>query len=169
MLPRCSFFLVALSASIAAFPQAQTSSPATQSIPTFKAKARLVLVDVVVTNNSREPVTGLKREDFEVLEDGKPQPVSSFEEHKGEPPTQIKLPSMPPNVYTNCPLVQTADSVNVILLDALNTPTSDQAYVHRQMIKYVKTIPPRTRVAVFTLASRLRILQGIRLRSNLLA
>jgi hypothetical protein len=56
MLPRCSFLLVALSASIAASPQAQTSSPATQSIPTFKAKARLVLVDVVVTNNRREPV-----------------------------------------------------------------------------------------------------------------
>src|SRR5450755_1474303 len=168
MLPRCSFFLVALSASIAAFPQAQTSSPATQSIPTFKAKARLVLVDVVVTNNRREPVPGLKREDLEDLEDGKPQPVSSFEEHKGETPTQIKLPSMPPNVYTNFPLVQTADSVNVILLDALNTPTSDQVYVHRQMIKYVKTIPPRTRVAIFSLASRLRILQGITTDSSLL-
>jgi VWFA-related protein len=168
MLPRCSFLLVALSASIAASPQAQTSSPATQSIPTFKAKARLVLVDVVVTNNRGEPVTGLEREDFEVLEDGKPQPVSNFEEHKGEPPTQIKLPSMPRNVYTNFPLVQTADSVNVILLDALNTPTSDQVYVHRQMIKYVKTIPPRTRVAIFTLASRLRMLQGITTDSSLL-
>ena len=168
MLPRCSFLLVVLSASIAASPQAQTSSPATQSIPTFKAKARLVLVDVVVTNNKGEPVTGLKREDFEVLEDGKPQSVSTFEEHKGEPPTQIKLPSMPPNVYTNFPLVQTADSVNVILLDALNTPTSDQVYVHRQMIKYVKTIPPRTRVAIFTLASRLRMLQGITTDSSLL-
>jgi VWFA-related protein len=168
MLTGCNFLLVVLSAFIAASPQVQTSSPATQSIPTFKAKARLVLVDVVVTNNGGEPVTGLKREDFEVLEDGKPQPVSTFEEYKGEPPTQIKLPSMPPNVYTNFPLVQSADSVNVILLDALNTPTSDQVYVHRQMIKYVKTIAPRTRVAIFTLASRLRMLQGITTDSSLL-
>jgi hypothetical protein len=29
------------------------------------------------------------------------------------------------------------------------------------MIKYLKTIPPGTRVAIFTLASRLRMLQGI--------
>ncbi len=168
MLPRCSFLIVVLSASIAASPQAQTSNPDAQSIPTFKAKARLVLLDVVVTDSKGEAVTGLKKEDFEVVEDGKPQSVSTFEEHKGTPPTQTRLPSMPPNVYTNFPLVQTADSVNVILLDALNTPTSDQVYVHKQMIKYVKTIPPYTHVAIFTLASRLRMLQGITTDSSLL-
>lgn len=168
MLPPCSFLLVVLSASMAASAQGQTSIPDAQAISTFKAKARLVLVDVVVTNNKGEPVTGLKKEEFEVLEDGKPQPISNFEEHKGAPPTQIKLPSMPPNVYTNFPLVQTADSVNVILLDALNTPTSDQVYVHKQMIKFVKTIPLHTRVAIFTLASRLRMLQGITTDSSLL-
>ena len=58
--------------------------------------------------------------------------------------------------------------MNVILLDSLNTPTSDQVYVHSQMIKYLKTIPPRTRVAIFTLASRLRMLQGITTDSSLL-
>ena len=168
MLPRCSILLVALSACIAASPQDQKSIPDAQSVPTFKAKARLVLVDVVVTNNKGEPVTGLKKEDFEVLEDGKPQSISTFEEHQGAPPTQIKLPQMPANVYTNFPLVQTADSVNVIMLDALNTPTSDQVYVHQQMIKYVKTISPHTRVAIFTLASRLRMLQGITTDSSLL-
>jgi len=68
---------------------------------------------------------------------------------------------MPPNVYTNYPLTQTADAVNVLLLDALNTPTRDQTYVHSEMIKYLRTIPPGTRVAIFTLASRLRMLPGM--------
>jgi len=120
-----------------------------------------VLVEVVVTNNKGEAVSGLKKEDFEVMEDGKPQGVTIFEEHRGAPPTQIKLPPMPPGVYTNFPLTQTAESVNIILLDALNTPSSDQSYVHSQMLKYLQTIPPRTRVAIFTLASRLVMLQGI--------
>jgi VWFA-related protein len=168
MLHYCGVPLVVLWAWIATSPQYQAVAPNAQSIPTFKARAHLVLLDVAVTNNKGEPVTGLKKENFEVLEDGKPQSVSTFGEHKGAPPTQINLPSMPPNVYTNFPLVQTADSVNVILLDALNTPLSDQVYVHRQMIKYVKTIPPRTRVAIFTLASRLRMLQGITTDSSLL-
>ena len=164
----CCIGLVVFWAVMAASPQPQNAAPDAQSIPTFKAKVRLVLLDVVVTTNKGEPVTGLKKEDFEVLEDGKPQSVSTFEEHKGAPATQIKLPPMPPNVYTNFPIVQSADSVNVILLDALNTPLADQVYVHKQMIKYLKTIPPSTRVAIFTLASRLRMLQGITTDSSLL-
>jgi VWFA-related protein len=148
-----------LCTSIAASPQAQT--PQANSVPTVKTKARLVLVDVVVTNNKGEPVPGLKKEDFEVSEDGKPQTVSTFEEHHGVPMTQIALPKLPPHVYTNFPLTQSADSVNILLLDALNTPARDQTYVHSQMLKYLKTIPPGTRVAVFTLASRLRMLQAI--------
>lgn len=168
MLQHSGIPLVVLWAAIGPFLQSQTAAPTAESIPTFKAKARLVLLDVVVANNKGEPVTGLRKEDFEVLEDGKPQTVSSFDEHKGAAPTQIKLPPMPPNVYTNFPIVQSADSVNVILLDALNTPTSDQVYVHKQMIKYVKSIPPGTRVAIFTLASRLRMLQGITSDSSLL-
>jgi VWFA-related protein len=168
MLQRCGIPLLLLCAALSASPQSQTADPGAESIPVFKAKARLVVLDVVVANNKGEPVTGLKKEDFEVFEDGKSQTVSTFEEHRGAPPTQIKLPSMPPDVYTNFPVVQSADSVNVILLDALNTPISDQVYVHRQMIKYLKTIPSRTRVAIFTLASRLRMLQGITTDSTLL-
>ena len=140
----------------------QTAVPDSgNAVATIKSKVRLVLVDVVVTNNKGDAVTGLQKQDFEVLEDGKPQTVSTFEEHHGAPPTQIKVPPLPPHVYTNFPLTQTADSVNVLLLDALNTPSRDQSYVHAQMIKYVKTIPPGTRVAIFTLASRLRMLQGV--------
>jgi VWFA-related protein len=125
------------------------------------AKVRVVVEEVVVTNGKGEPVTGLHKGDFEILEDGKPQTIATFEEHHGAPPTQMKLPPLPPNVYTNFPLTQTADSVNVLLLDALNTPLADQTYVHQQMIKYLGTIPPGTRVAIFTLASRLRMIQGV--------
>jgi VWFA-related protein len=140
----------------------QTAPPGPGSpLTTIKTKVRLVLVDVVATNGKGEAVTGLHKEDFEVLEDGKPQTISTFEEHHGSPPVQIKLPAMPPHVYTNYPVTRTADSVNVLLLDALNTPTRDQVYVHSQMMKYLKAIPPGTRVAIFTLASRLRMLQGV--------
>ena len=158
----CRVLLLVLCLSMAASPQSQTSPPNnTNSTPTLRTRARLVVVDVVVTNNKGEPVPALKKEDFEVSEDGKPQTVSVFEEHHGAPPTQMKLPPMPQGVYTNFPVTQTADSVNIILLDALNTPSSDQSYVHSQMLKYLQTIPPRTRVAIFTLASRLIMLQGI--------
>jgi VWFA-related protein len=162
MPPRCSILFLILGWSILAIPQTQSAAPNdSNAAASFKTKSRLVLVDVVVTNNKGEPMTGLKKEDFEILEDGKPQVASTFEEHKGVQPTQLKLPPMPPGVYTNFPLVQAADSVDIILLDALNTPTRDQTYVRSEMLKYLKTIPAGSRVAVFTLASRLRMLQGI--------
>lgn len=154
-------FLV-LSAAIGAAPQSQIpASDNSKPVATIKTKARLVLVEVVVTDGKGVPVPGLTKEDFEISEDGKTQTISNFEEHKGTPITQLKLPPLPPHVYTNFPVTQVADSVNVILLDALNTPATDQSYVHAQMIKYLKTIPPNTRVAIFTLASRLRMLQGV--------
>jgi VWFA-related protein len=157
---RCLLGLVPLFCGLSL--QAQTaSSDSGNTVATIKSKVRLVLVDVVVTNGKGDAVTGLYKEDFEVLEDGKPQTVSTFEEHHGASPTQIKLPALPPHVYTNFPLTQTSDAVNVLLLDAMNTPTLDQSYVHTQMIKYLKQLPASTRVAIFTLASRLRMLQGV--------
>jgi VWFA-related protein len=158
---RCRFLgLVPL---LLVFPlHSQNTAPDSgNAVTTIKSKVRLVLVDVVVTNGKGEAVTGLHKDDFEILEDGKPQTISTFEEHHGAPPTQIKLPTLPPHVYTNFPATQSADSVNVLLLDALNTPSRDQVYVHSQMIKYLKTIPAGTRVAIFTLASRMRMLQGV--------
>jgi len=161
MLPRDVVLALLLCTATAAVPQSTKPQESPNPVVTFKAKARLVLVDVVVTNGKGDSVSGLESHDFEVLENGKPQTIASFEEHKGAAPTVVKLPPMPPNVYTNFPVVAKADSLNVLLLDALNTPSSDQAYLHQQMIKYLKTIPPGTRVAIFTLASRLRMLQGV--------
>lgn len=160
---RPSFILcLALLASVPTLVCSQTAPHApSNSTATLKTKARLVLVDVVVTSDKGGPVSGLQKKDFEVFEDGQPQTISTFEEHRGAPITQIQLPPLPPHVFTNFPLVQAADSVNIILLDALNTPSRDQFYVRSQMLKYLKTIPSGTRVAIFTLASQLRMLQGV--------
>ena len=87
----------------------QTAAPdSANAVATIKSKVRLVLVDVVVTNGKVDAVTKLQKQDFEILEDGKPQTISTFEEHHGAPPTQIKVPPLPPNVYTNFPVTQTA-------------------------------------------------------------
>ena len=158
---RIVFGLVLLCSLAVSLDSQNPPSDSATPVTTIKTKVRRVLVDVVVTNDKGDAVTGMHKEDFEVLEDGKPQKITSFEEHHGAAPTLIKLPPLPPHVYTNFPVTQAADSVNVLLLDALNTPSRDQVYVHSEMIKYLKTIPPGTRVAIFTLASRLRMLQGV--------
>src|ERR1700684_3875183 len=51
----------------------------TQTGYTFKAKAELVLVNVSVRDGSGNLVRDLKPEDFTVLEDNKPQKISTFD------------------------------------------------------------------------------------------
>ena len=46
---------------------------------TFPAQVEQVTVDVVVTDRKGEPVTGLKKEDLEVYENGVPQAIVSFD------------------------------------------------------------------------------------------
>src|SRR5581483_1787485 len=46
---------------------------------TFRAKTELVLVNVTVRDRNGNPVHDLKRDDFSILEDNKPQQVSSFD------------------------------------------------------------------------------------------
>jgi hypothetical protein len=89
------------------------------------------------------------------------QVISDFEEHKGVQTEQTKLPPMPPDVYTNFPPIKATDSVNVLLLDALNTQVSDQSYVRSQLTRYLTTVQPGTRLAVFVLTSRLRMIQAV--------
>ena len=52
--------------------------PATQPRPVFRGNTQIVSVDVIVRDGSGAVVRGLTKDDFEVLEDGKPQEVRSF-------------------------------------------------------------------------------------------
>ncbi len=139
-----------------------TANQASAAAPTavFKSTAALVLVDVLVSNG-QEAIHGIPRDQFRLLEDGKEQTLIALEEHKAiDPATVQKLPPLPPNIYSNIPEAPLSGAVNVLLLDALNTPIADQAYARQQMISYLKNIPPGTRIAIFTLASKLRMVQG---------
>lgn len=127
----------------------------------IKVESRLVLVDLVVTNRKGETVHGLREEDFRVKEDGKPQTISSFEEHKPDTSPPVKLPALPPNVYTNRQAVNPGDSVNILLIDMLNTYPWSQKDVCNKAIKFLATVPPGTRLAIFTLNDQqLRLVRG---------
>lgn len=141
--------------SSALFPQTNVQN---SSDTTFQSKVRVVLVDVTVTDHDT-PVSGLKKEDFEIQEAGKAQTIASFEVHQVHPQTQAQQ-ALPPNVYSNDSVQKTADSVNVLVMDALNTPITDQAYARQQMVKYLKQIQPGPQLAIFTLSTHLRIVEG---------
>lgn len=148
--------------------QSQAPNSASQT-PTIKSEVRIVLVDVVVTQGKGEPVGGLHKEDLKVSEDGKPQTISFFEEHTGGKISAAALPPMPPDVYTNYPTIKTTDSINVLVLDSLNTQATDQVYVRPQMVKYLEAelaAPTGARLAIFTLGQKLRMVRGFTAESS---
>jgi VWFA-related protein len=161
---RPAFFIIALLASAGAqqaAPAQATTAPANaQPTVTIKSESRLVVVDVVVTDSHGQPVQNLTRDDFTLLEDGKPQQMKVFENH-ATPTSKTDTAAGPAKAKTNStPAQQHSGPLNIVLLDALNTETQDQTRVHQHMIDLLKTLPPGPRVAVFTLTDRLKQLQN---------
>ena len=141
---------------------AQTVSSAPDSGLILKARAHEVVVDIVVTKGA-EPASGLRKQDFQILEDGKPQSIDFFEEHSARtlPPGALAAPpKMPPNVYTNVPPAPESDSVNVLLLDSLNTPPQMLNFARKQILQYLDHVKPGTRMAIITLNDSLNFVQG---------
>src|SRR5580692_913594 len=152
----------AVAAQTAPTPSAANSAPGTTVL---HASSSMVLVDVVVTDHGK-PAHGIDRSSFHIFEDGHEQAIASFEEHQPHPvsPNAIKaaaqIAALPPNTYTNVSPYPDTGAVNVLLLDALNTPLVDQQEARKEMIEYLGKIPPGTPIAIFTLASRLQLITG---------
>jgi VWFA-related protein len=125
----------------------------------IRTTTRLVQVNVIVTKHGAA-VPGLKKEDFQVFDNGKRQEIRLFSEE-----TRAILPSanapLPTGTFTN-QLEQrsgTPAAVTAILLDGVNTRFSDQAYARQQVVQFLKQIQPEDRIAIYTLDSRgLRVL-----------
>jgi VWFA-related protein len=149
---------VLVAQSPSAIPQA--TAPA-EKVPVIKATTRVVLLDVVVTDNKGQPVTDLKKEDVTILEGGKKQALASFNLVDRRTAAKQAVPEMLPDVYYNrVGAGTTSDPVTVMLLDTLNTPVLEQSYMRDQMLKYLKEQhQPGQRMAIYGLANSLILLQ----------
>jgi VWFA-related protein len=154
----------ALSLEAQTSPVAQTSTPGQGQDPnslTLQVYSRLTVVDVTVSDSKENPVHGLPQSTFTILEDGKPQPIRSFSEvGKEAPPVTRQMPKLPPHIYTNLQPAPASSAVNVLLLDTLNTGPQDQIFVKQETVNYLKSMQPGTKIAIMTLGSSLRLLQG---------
>jgi len=156
----CAFWCITAPAQDApATPNQQAQQPgATLSITTHE-----VLLDLVVTDASGHPVTGLKSADIAVLEDGVQQVVASLEEHSpsrvGGTARMLANP-LPPNSFTNYMPIANTNAYTVILLDALNTRLDDQMSVRLELIQYLKHMPPGIPAAIFERDTQMHLVQG---------
>jgi VWFA-related protein len=121
----------------------------------FRSETILVQVPVVVTDKAGNAVPGLSRTDFEVLEDGKEQKISSFEEvetsHAPLTPAATQV-----GEYSNAGAVGDAPrAVTIIALDTINTPYLDQTYGRKQLLKYLAdNVQPGQAIGLVSFTSR---------------
>ena len=143
-------------------PAGSKNSVPPQGTTVLHTGTQLVVVDVVVQDQNGHPVHGLTKDSFQLLDSKTPQQVRSFEEHTSAAPQPSgpEMPPLPPGIFTDYTAVPPNGTLNILLLDTLNTPMKDQTFVRTQLQQYVTHADPGTRVAIFGLTTRLIFLQG---------
>lgn len=147
-----------------------SSSPNTQSAPSIRAETHLVTVDVVATDSRGNAFRGLTAQDFEVS-DGGDQKIEKFSFKDGfkSAPGSATPKALVAGSYSNQIAVSSlAFPPTIVLIDALNTPTSDLAQTRRDMVDMLKTLPSDTQVAVLLLGSSLHLVQNFTTDPSLL-
>lgn len=140
----------------AAIAGAQTPS----ETPALRATTHLVEVSVTAQSKQGEPVLGLTRGDFTLLDEGNPQQIAYV---RAAPAKQSGAPQrkLPPNFFTNrldAGGVLPA-SATVILFDGLNTRLTDQIYAREQILRFLRQLQPGERVALYAMGRGPRVLQ----------
>jgi len=119
---------------------AQQPSPAEQPATTLSTTTELVLVPVQVKGSDGKPLLNLKQQDFILKSDGKPQPISVFEESQAaSPKPPSPQPPAKPNqqIYSSVPDGGMPPQLLIIAIDLVNTPFLEQGRAKQQLLKYL--------------------------------
>ncbi len=131
--------------------------------PAIRVTTRLVSVDVVVQDASGHIVTGLTAKDFVVKENGREQHIAAFADQTGVPVTNQGVTDTGAKNYqfSNMPEAARGGAVTLILLDLLNTPTQEQLFARKELLRFFERMPAGSRCGLFTLGSSLQVVQNV--------
>jgi VWFA-related protein len=154
---------------LAGVPAAAAEPPATPSFGEAM-EVHVVNVDVYVTDRNGHRITGLKRDDFMVVEDGKPVGVTNFEElaPRSAPTAQRETPATPPPAERRqeaAAKTQGTAGIDperqlslVVFVDSLHIHPQNRTRVVEQIRKFLtQRARPGDRVLVATYDNNLRV------------
>jgi len=136
-----------------------TAVSVAQETNVLRVNTRLVEVDVVV-HSKGAAVADLNRDDFTILDNGKPQNVAVFNVRSSRRSGANPLP-LPPGTVSNRLALRDQEpaGATIVLFDTLNTAVGDQGYAHEQLLKYLATLERGDHFALYTLGKTLRVIQ----------
>jgi len=142
--------------------------------PGIQVHTRLVQVDVIVRDKTG-PIANLTKDDFVLLDQGKPQKIGVFSVESSVSAAQPAQP-LPQNTFSDLPQYTASSlrSVTIVLLDNLNTLMGNSSDVNESrprwledlalanakahLIEYIKDLDPKDRVAIYGLSDTLHVL-----------
>ena len=145
--------------------------------PAIHVTSKMVQLSVIVHDKDGNPVSGLKKEDFKLYDQGQLQKVAFFSEQANILRTKFVAAGDLPNgqhAYTNRETenAESSGSVTAVLLDKLNTwawdmnkalhngvPMNDMPIAITQVTKFLRQVQPQDRVALYGLSDKLYILR----------
>jgi VWFA-related protein len=144
--------------------------------PTFKVRVNEVLVRVVVRDPSGKVITDLKKEDFQLFDNKKPQTISSFRVEtpelnvaKTQAVTTNSLDGGPPTVT---PVPVLPQRFVAVVFDDTDMIGTDASNVRYQAQKLFDALPPADRVGIFTTSGQVTVdftAERMRLKDSLSA
>ena len=99
---------------------------------TLQVNAREIVLDLVVTDAKGEPVTNLKRDDFQIYEDKVPQAMDSL-----IPPAGRTAPNQAVHSTAELDSVEPEAPVTLIVLDEINTRFQDEAFARYSVKRFL--------------------------------
>jgi VWFA-related protein len=152
--PRRLFASLAVALAAAATAIAQSggaAKPQEPQPPTFRTEANFVRVDVYPTQGGK-PVLDLRAEDFEVLEDGKPQAIQTFEHVVMSPAGPQSLRSEPNSIGASQQLAANPrNRVFVLFLDTYHVTVEGSWHAREPLIRLIdRVLGPDDLVGVMT-------------------
>jgi Ca-activated chloride channel family protein len=107
-------------------------------VPTIKVETKLVNVALNVVDAKGAPVSGLGRDDFQILEDGKPQKIAIFERESSTPLSIVLAIDASESVMTNERLEKEAAKhfVHAVLRDQDELDLMEFADVVREIVPF---------------------------------
>src|ERR1035437_4463200 len=134
----------------------RAQSPADSST-VLHASTRLVQVNVIV-DRKNDPVANLTIDDFILTDRGKPRTIDVFS-IESSATSGTSAATLPPNTFSNRSSPGAAPpNVVIVLLDGRNTRFEDQANAKRQLVKFLRSVDPKDRIAIYTITNTLRVL-----------
>ena len=135
-------------------------APQKQDEPTIRIETELVQIEVTVTDKAGNIIRDLKREDFELKEDGKPQDVAYFSMGTVNSPARwitTEPKAKAKDAAPAAPLAETRVGRYIVLaIDDLHVSFSNLVYARQALIKFVdEQVTNDDQVALITTSGQL--------------